>query len=126
MENTRKRKQKLTLSEFRAWLQGVEELQSDEWCPNLEQWRLIRDKINGIVTEKVVVETTPVVNRPHYQQPTNVNPAALPAPAPAVGGVPVADVAMSSAASEMLNPGGAAAKTPDIDTSDGNVNSSFA
>lgn len=123
---TRKRKQKQTLKEFNAWLQGVEELQPEGWSPTAEQWQLIRNKIDGIVEEKKVVEKVindlqpkPVRN---YQQGQNI--PMIPA-APAVGGIPPAPVDMTPAARQMLNPAGEAAKTPDIDTSDGNVASSF-
>jgi len=39
---------RITLVEFRAWLEGVEELQPDNWAPNAEQWKLIRAKIDSI------------------------------------------------------------------------------
>lgn len=135
MANTRKRKQKQTLKEFRAWLQGVEELQPENWSPNSDQWKLIRDKIDGIVVEKQIVEK--IINN---SVTTSPQPAlrALPA-APAVGvpagmvppppasGVPPADVQMTPAARQMLNPSASEkAKTPDMDTSDGNVSSPFA
>lgn len=29
---------------FKAWLQGVEDMQGADWCPSLEQWRKIRQK----------------------------------------------------------------------------------
>lgn len=40
---------KLSLNEFRAWLSGVEEMQSDDWTPDHTQWRRIRAKIDEIV-----------------------------------------------------------------------------
>jgi len=42
-------KKKLSLVEFRAWLSGVEEMQSTGWVPSDVQWKLIRDKIDLIV-----------------------------------------------------------------------------
>lgn len=39
---------KITLSEFRAWLSGVEEMQSEDWFPSREQWNTIRAKIDSI------------------------------------------------------------------------------
>jgi len=124
-----KRKQKQSLKEFRAWLQGVEELQPVDWAPNSEQWKLIRDKINGIVEEKIVVERTappsqaPARPNPGYaQQPL---PSNIPLP-PVVGGLPPVEVEMTDAARKLLNPGpGGSTKTPDMDTSDGNINSPF-
>ena len=68
-----KRKQKQTLKEFKAWLQGVEELQADDWSPSREQWQLIRDKINNIVEEKPqVVEK--VVEPPRPAMPSQMQP----------------------------------------------------
>lgn len=128
----RKRRQKQTLKEFRAWLQGVEELQADNWAPNREQWQLIRAKIDGIVEEKQIVEK--IVQPATPVQPAM--PAAVPpqgmtsmiTPPPPTGGFPPADVEMTPAARAMLDPSinGGKVKTPDMDTSDGNVESPFA
>jgi len=134
MAATRKRKIKQSLKEFRAWLQGVEELQSDEWCPNFDQWKLIRDKIDGIIEEKVVVEKTAVpAPAPAYNNAPpvyNVPAPALPPgfqPPPPVGGFVPTDVEMTPAARQLLDPAanGGKAVTPNIDTSDGNVSSPF-
>lgn len=39
----------ISLSEFRAWLSGVEDMQgSDDWSPTLDQWLKIRAKIDLI------------------------------------------------------------------------------
>jgi hypothetical protein len=38
-----------TLGEFRSWLEGVEEMQAENWAPDLTQWRRIREKIDNIV-----------------------------------------------------------------------------
>ncbi len=126
MAKTRKRRQKQSLKEFRAWLQGVEELQEENWSPSRDQWVLIRDKIDGIAEEKPAVVNQVVA--PNNMQP---QPARLPAsitPPPPVGGLPNGQITpMSTEAQKMLNPGaGVKAKTPDIDTADGNVNSAFA
>jgi len=130
---TRKRRQKQTLKEFKAWLQGVEELQPEDWSPNPDQWKLIRDKINGIIEEKRVVEK--VVNvanaggQPHPVYPVYPGQPPMIAPPPPVGGLPIdADVDISPAAKQLLNPAANGGKvvTPNIDTSDGNVNSPFA
>lgn len=127
MANTKKRKQKQTLKEFQAWLQGVEELQPEGWSPDATQWQLIRARIDGIIVEKTVVEKAakpaPVSANPVYQTPrATMNAPVIPS------GIPVeaADAAMTPAAQRMLSPGaGVNAKTPDIDTSDGNIESSF-
>jgi hypothetical protein len=38
-----------TLGEFKSWLEGVEEMQADNWAPDLTQWRRIRERIDNIV-----------------------------------------------------------------------------
>jgi len=142
MSKIKKRKQKQTLREFKAWLQGVEELQPDNWCPNRDQWILIREKIDSIIEEKPVekiVEKQTVGNSglsqmPQYPQMTQmpqmtqpVVPGIMPAP-PVPGGVPMsAPVEMSSQAKKLLNPAanGGKIKTPDIDTTNGTFESSF-
>ena len=47
---------KITVKEFRMWLQGVEEMQDSAWVPNPTQWARIREKINTIEE----TEPTPV------------------------------------------------------------------
>jgi len=130
MAATRRRKIKQSLKEFRAWLQGVEELQSDEWSPNFDQWKLIRDKIDGIIEEKIVIEKVQTTQPmpPVYNTPT---PAPAPPqgfqPPPPVGGFIPTNVEMTPAARQLLDPAanGGKAVTPNIDTSDGNVSSPF-
>ncbi len=123
----KKRKQKQTLREFRAWLEGVEELQAETWSPNREQWSRIRARIDGIKEEvKAPAAAEPVAAPVAAQNPAMYQRAPMMAPLPA-GGVPAGEAEMTPAARQMLSPGsGAKAKTPDIDTSDGNVESSFA
>jgi len=123
----RKRKQKQTLGEFRAWMQGVEELQAENWAPNREQWQLIRAKIDGIIEEEHVVEKVvqPAPVSHMFPQPANMIPGFV--PPPPTGGIPPVDVEISPAARAMLDPSvnGGKVKTPDIDTSDGNITSPF-
>ena len=47
----------VTLAEFHAWLEGVEEMQTNGWTPTKEQWRTIREKINSITMEPTVVNS---------------------------------------------------------------------
>lgn len=54
----------IDIETFKAWLQGVEDMQDAGWIPSAEQWKKIRAKINMIV-----VELEPVVyNAPHVPQ----------------------------------------------------------
>lgn len=136
-----KRKKKVTLKEFRAWLEGVEELQPKEWSPTAEQWKLIRAKIDSIVeeTSKVVqhapvkeeVRNSPPVagQRPPAPPPGESN---LPPGVPAFPEVPsnipaeAANITVSPEAARLMNPASdGKTKTPEIDTSDGNFNSPF-
>ena len=79
----RKKKKDITLIEFRAWLEGVEELQPASWHPDATQWKLIRSKIDSIIIEKEVKEVhvpaaAPVQPRPVAMQPPHQAP--MPAP----------------------------------------------
>jgi hypothetical protein len=38
----------ITVAEFKQWLCGVEEMQSDDWHPSAEQWIKIRNKIEQL------------------------------------------------------------------------------
>jgi len=125
-----KRKQKQTLREFRAWLQGVEELQPDGWSPNPTQWKLIRERIDGVIEEKVIVEKvtktepSPVSMNPIYQ---NGNPNFMAPPIQSSIPPGAVNAEMSNDAKQMLSPkSGKNAKTPDIDGSAGPTGSSFA
>lgn len=45
-----KASKKISMKEFQAWLSGVEEMQPQDWHPDLNQWRIIRTKIDTVVT----------------------------------------------------------------------------
>jgi len=130
---TRKRTKKQTLAEFRAWLSGVEELQPDNWAPNADQWKLIRDKIDGISVPKVVPVTAapvPVTNNVPRSAPYAMQTAHIPPPPPAAGGVPQGPVTTPTPeATAQMTPQKAvdiaSAAKPGMDTSDGNYDSSF-
>lgn len=46
----------MTISEFRAKLEGIEMFQAEDWHPDGDQWALIREMINHIVEEVIEVE----------------------------------------------------------------------
>lgn len=151
------RKKKIPLAEFRAWLEGVEELQPDGWSPDKTQWALIRDKIDCII----IPEPAPQQATQHAPQrqpqymgggitppPQHGLPPGVMPPPPVPGGVPVAPgVPPGAMVSQTPPPGVDGApgapnvplpaqgpvpgvaptiKTPDIDTTNGGFNSSFA
>jgi len=39
---------KITIPEFKAWLDGLSEIQPDDWAPDLNQWKKIRAKIQSL------------------------------------------------------------------------------
>lgn len=141
----RKKKKKISLNEFRAWLEGVEELQPEGWSPSGEQWQLIREKFDSIVedprpasktrAEAPVAQPQPV---PQHQPVPQGPPQHRPAPPPMAMGPSelesvAPDVEMTPAARQALegrmpsvqqSPDGKL-KTPNIDISDGEYRSSF-
>ncbi len=50
------KKKSYTLKEFQAWLTGIEEIQPGDWHPTLEQWKLIRERMNGIIPDVEIIE----------------------------------------------------------------------
>lgn len=124
----------VTLTEFQAWLEGVEELQAKNWSPDATQWKLIRNKIKNIVADEPIVMTapipaTPVPGRPGIVRAAEASVLGIP-PAPDVGGSGFpekVEIAAPSAEASALLAGDASAKrkTPDLDTADGNYESTF-
>jgi hypothetical protein len=107
------KKKKYTLNEFQAWLTGIEEIQPDDWHPTSDQWRLIRERMNGIIPDVEIVEReieipvpVPVPVQPPFG-PGQATPAApvqmpthmVPEPAPTA---PVVTHDISPAAAAML------------------------
>jgi hypothetical protein len=71
----------MTLQEFKAWLEGIEEVQPANWHPTIEQWKLIRDRIEHIKIEQVqqpqvqYVQQSPV--QVHQQEQPRHMPTSL-------------------------------------------------
>lgn len=95
MTKRTKKSKKITLGEFKAWLEGIEDLQPDDWCPDLSQWKLIKEKIKSIDHVEYVdtVENTrrypgtnPPPNRP--KGPPPVNPPQIPLAPPVPSSIP--------------------------------------
>ncbi len=59
----------ITVNEFKMWLEGVEEMQPDDWAPDSRQWARIRAKIDSIAESSPQHTTVPSVRN-------------VPAPAP--------------------------------------------
>jgi hypothetical protein len=113
----RKRTKKQTLNEFRAWLNGVEELQPEDWAPDAAQWKLIREKINNIsepkdttvdtatltkLIEELSAPAVPARPGAPLQHPVNPMAAGIPPAPPPPAGVPngPVEVAPSAAAAQ--------------------------
>lgn len=120
----------ISLAEFKAWLQGVEDMQPDNWAPSKEQWARIREKIDLILEGEVPVSRQ---NATRPVAPTVPLPARLP---PAQPFVPVDQSSLAPVNMTLPekvhvpNPAnllqGNKLITPTIDTSNGNYDSMFA
>ncbi len=110
----------LSVSEFRSWLEGVEDMQGDDWSPDLSQWKKIRGKIE-LLEE---VDYSEVLAEMSKKQPTVVNNTQMASPRPPAfpagpsfldDGGPKLTTVMPSPPSSIIG----STKTPDIDTSGG-------
>lgn len=117
----------ITLDQFRAWLEGVEEMQEDGWTPDVRQWTKIREKIDMIRSQPAPAQPAPFVPHPAANVPVQQTvppPSAFdqvttqPAPRAPIQLNPDAPIANDPT-------GKVPVKAPDIDTSDGNYKSSF-
>ena len=121
---------KLTIKEFRMWLEGVEEMQEEGWTPNTVQWRRIRDKLNEIDdTPSGVLHraAAPVSNAQMIEPPRPPAPSGpVQFAPPGIGGgvfpTPSAELAQRPFMPETT---GMAVRTPNIDTTGGNYVSAF-
>lgn len=103
----------VSLSEFRAWLSGIEEMQGPDWAPNLDQWKRIKAKFAEIVEEEDVRPQFNQARAPAGQQPfVPVQPYVAPAGAP-----------RQPLPSGLQSGNNGQTKTPDIDSSAGYVSS---
>lgn len=119
----------ISVREFRMWLQGVEEMQDDDWTPSPQQWKRIRDKINNIDDTVPAAKPAPVAVQ---QPPLQYAPAAIPsgpvprAPDPVIAGPSGLSFPQPRPQMNPLLAGsGGQIKTPDIDTSANGYESGF-
>jgi hypothetical protein len=66
----KKSKNEISVSEFKSWISGIEDMQEDDWVPNKTQWDKIKAKIELLsddIVETTVDHATPAY--PQYQQP---------------------------------------------------------
>lgn len=64
-----------TLEEFKNWLEGLSEFQTDDWIPNCEQWETIKASIYAIREEEYYDEPQP---QPIQQTQLNVQQTQYP------------------------------------------------
>ena len=127
----------LTIAQFKAWLEGVEEMQESDWIPNDVQWKKIREKIGKLCND--LQNAAPVVNQPQQvfrsanpgvpNQTQYVPPIAFPEiPTPMVAVVQSSGDQVQPSSLQMRAPASSVEqtiKTPNIDTSNGGYKSQF-
>jgi hypothetical protein len=128
---------KITVKEFKMWLQGVEEMQEEGWTPSPTQWKRIRDKIECLfeAAPQPTQGGSPIVYRdaPQVEQQTGlvVSPppanirSSVPATAPTYTAPPAATYTVPPGAPFATGDGKTPVRPPMIDTSDGNYKSPF-
>jgi hypothetical protein len=42
-----------TVSQFKAWLDGITAFQPNDWCPTAEQWKIIKEQIDLLKDEVI-------------------------------------------------------------------------
>lgn len=128
---------RITIKEFRMWLQGVEEMQDPGWVPSPAQWSRIREKINHIEeaeSEPVVVYQQPAPVQQHYPVPPTGVPMGnempgIPAGPSSLGMTPRPPMPASPPPSGLFatpESPSMPVRTPNIDTTNGQYQSSFA
>lgn len=116
---SKNKKKSVTLNEFRAWLSGVEEMQPDDWHPDLGQWRIIREKIDCVIgNSSTIREQHNEDNNAEQQNERQVRPVRFERSA-------LMDAIPNNPAPAFAVDAKGAIKTPVIDTSNGNYASSL-
>lgn len=78
MRMSDKEQKKLGINEFRTWLEGVEAFQPEGWVPSLDQWKIIREKIDQLNDEPTPARVTGYVP-PQYSQQSQTPEMQIPA-----------------------------------------------
>lgn len=102
---------KYTLTEFKAWLEGIEEIQPNDWHPDPAQWKMIRERIGGIV------EPPPPKPVPVPAPAATLPPAGMqhePRPAPRPGQIVLEPSALNTVTGDVQPSGAAGGPQPDI------------
>lgn len=109
---------KLTVNDFKMWLGGVEEMQTEDWIPDARQWKRIREKIDQL-------HDVPQIQAAHYSA-SNYPVAANPLP-PVAFELPTSPAGPTHTLPPVFSTGASRSTvTPNIDTSSGTYTSIFA
>lgn len=116
---------KISLEKFKAWLEGVEEMQPEDWHPDAVQWRKIREKID-LINEVKSVAASPVVQRSVQPQIVPVDEfEVIPSATKRLTTIPPPEYGAPRGPVGGFDPNGPPVKTPTIDTSTQPYKSSF-
>lgn len=117
---------RMTIQEFRYWLEGVEEMQPDDWSPDSRQWARIREKLETI-SDSLPTPTLQLAHRTtDYPDQQSIperyqGPMQFAAPGLGSGIAPPSTNTLFGNADNPDSP----ARTPNIDTSGGTYNPAF-
>lgn len=125
----KKIKKSQTLAEFKAWLQGITEIQPTNWAPDAAQWRMIKDRIDNIAEQEGMISppAQSIPSGPIYRNPGVVSGPPIPSSLGSPDFVAEEQAPRKRRQAPPVVPGPEQKiKTPDIDTSGGGYDSSFA
>ena len=116
-KKTKSKLQKLSVREFKVWLDGLCSFNTSEWVPNLEQWTLIKDRIMSL-DESSDKPNLPNNPQPQFRHPVN-RPTFSPEPIIPQTEFPQLSPDDLAAKLEKAKTTGPAVKTPHIDSTNG-------
>jgi hypothetical protein len=76
-----KSNEKIKVRDFKMWLSGFLEFQTDDWVPNKLQWDLIKNKLNNLEETADNTQATNTISQPTWKIPedrtTYASPSSL-------------------------------------------------
>lgn len=122
------KKDKLTVKEFKMWLEGILDMQAEDWVPDSRQWKRILGKIQEVSDNTNNENHAPIypiqmfpIESSVKQTETNIQPKQF-----APGGMVVhTPIQMNTTAPFMGESGNIPVKTPNVDTSNGQYTTAF-
>jgi hypothetical protein len=126
----------LTIIEFKAWIEGVEQMQPSDWVPNDVQWKIIRERMEKLCNDLIKLDEKPKQPVPigpvhrdlGHVQPSTIN--AFPSiPTPFVTTTTLVENNDAPRSSTLMggpvDSGSPVIKTPHINTSNSQYKSQF-